>query len=212
MLAAFIAELVVMALLLVWLLHRYASKSVPLVIQFVVLLSWAISFSAFIAMSADVYNVMKADMLGSLDSLLKTYWQGFYWLSFLLSMFIVPFCIYYMDSGELTVVRRIKDAVFLLFYYSAGAMVIPGLLLFIWVRNGTLNEVNTPQFIIASTNSYGMLLVIVFMGYGLIKVPMNSWSGRSIEHDLNYCYFDTSKSLALKEKLYEQLEEKYAVL
>lgn len=65
----------------------------------------------------------------------------------------MPFCIYYMDSGQLTIARRIKDAVFLLFYYSAGAMIIPGLLLYYWIKDGTLNEANTPQFIIASTNS-----------------------------------------------------------
>ena len=58
-----------------------------------------------------------------------------------------------MDSGELTIARRIKDGVFLLFYYSAGAVIVPALLLFYWIRQGTLNEVNTPQFIIAGTNS-----------------------------------------------------------
>lgn len=56
-----------------------------------------------------------------------------------------------------------------------------------------------------------MLLVIIFMGYGLIKVPMNSWSGRTVEHDLSYCYFNAAKSLALKEKIFEKLEEKYTV-
>jgi hypothetical protein len=56
-----------------------------------------------------------------------------------------------------------------------------------------------------------MALVIIFMGYGLIKVPMNSWSGRSVDHDLSYCYFNTAKCLAIKEKVAEKLEEKYAV-
>lgn len=87
MLAAFIAELVLMLLLLVYLLKRYASKSTPFGVMCMVLLSWAVSFSAFIAMSADVYDVMKADQMSSLDGVLKVYWQGFYWMSFLLSMY-----------------------------------------------------------------------------------------------------------------------------
>lgn len=56
-----------------------------------------------------------------------------------------------------------------------------------------------------------MCLVIIFMGYGLIKVPMRSWSGRSVEHNLSYCYFNVAKSLAVREKLYKQLEEMYTV-
>ena len=86
MLAAFTTELVVMLILLTYLLKRYASKSTPMGVLLIVLLSWAVSFSAFIAMSADVYNVMKADQLSNLDTVLKVYWQGYYWLSFLLSM------------------------------------------------------------------------------------------------------------------------------
>jgi hypothetical protein len=58
-----------------------------------------------------------------------------------------------MDSGQLSEARRIKEAVFVLFYYSAGAMIIPGLLLYYWLHVGTLSEDDTPQFIIASTNS-----------------------------------------------------------
>ena len=69
------------------------------------------------------------------------------------SRLVVPFCTYYMDSGQLSQARRIKEAVFVLFYYSAGATLIPGLLLFHWLRVGTLSEDDTPQFIIASMNS-----------------------------------------------------------
>lgn len=53
--------------------------------------------------------------------------------------------------------------------------------------------------------------MIVFMGYGLIKVPMRSWSGRTIEHNLSYCYFNAAKSMAVRERLLKKLEEKYAV-
>lgn len=56
-----------------------------------------------------------------------------------------------------------------------------------------------------------MFLVIIFMGYGLIKVPMRSWSGRSVEHNLSYCYFNAAKSIAVREKLYMKLEEEYTV-
>lgn len=56
-----------------------------------------------------------------------------------------------------------------------------------------------------------MLLVIIFMGYGLIKVPMRSWSGRTLEHNLSYCHFNAAKSMALRNKLLLKLEEKYTV-
>lgn len=87
MLVAFISQLVLIVLVLIYLLRRYASKSTPWGVLVIVLLSWIISFSAFIAMAADIYNVMKTDQLGTMDPLLKIYWQTFYWLSFLLSMY-----------------------------------------------------------------------------------------------------------------------------
>lgn len=70
-----------------------------------------------------------------------------------LSRLVVPFCTYYMDSGQISEARRIKEAVFVLFYYSAAVFLVPGILLYYWLEKGTLTEANTPQFIIASTNS-----------------------------------------------------------
>lgn len=70
-----------------------------------------------------------------------------------MSRLIVPFCTYYMESGQFSEARRIKDGTFVLLYYSAAALIVPGFLLHHFLSNGKLTEEDTPQFIIASANS-----------------------------------------------------------
>jgi hypothetical protein len=57
-----------------------------------------------------------------------------------------------MDSGHMTLSGRIKHASFTLIYYTALVLIVPAVLLFYWVKKGTLNEKNTPEFILACTN------------------------------------------------------------
>lgn len=87
MISAFIAELVFMLLVLAYMLKRYASKSTPFGVMLLVFVSWSISFSAFVGLSADVYNVMKGEKERDMDRILQVFWMIFYWSSFALSMY-----------------------------------------------------------------------------------------------------------------------------
>jgi LMBR1-like membrane protein len=87
MISAFIAELIITLLVLAYMLNRYASKSTPFGVMLLVFVSWSISFSAFVGLSADVYNVMKGEKERDMDRILQVFWMIFYWSSFTLSMY-----------------------------------------------------------------------------------------------------------------------------
>lgn len=87
MIVAFVIELVIVLIILAYLLHRYASKSTPFGVLVLVYISWSISFSAFVGLSADVYNVMKSEKQRDMDKILKVFWMIFYWSSFTLNMY-----------------------------------------------------------------------------------------------------------------------------
>jgi hypothetical protein len=48
-------------------------------------------------------------------------------------------------------------------------------------------------FVMAMANSWGLFLVIVFMGYGLVAVPRKLWYASDIKHHLNELYTKASR-------------------
>lgn len=58
----------------------------------------------------------------------------------------------------------------------------------------------------------GTLLVILFMGYGLVKVPKLVWFKKSLGDELNYLYFLVAETEQLKVEQFHKAEELYTVV
>jgi hypothetical protein len=88
MLGLFATELAALISLVVWKVHKYASPDTPFVIKATVILAYGVAFSAFIGISADVYNSLSPDKdkQNSLRPILEWFWLIFYWLSLILNM------------------------------------------------------------------------------------------------------------------------------
>ena len=56
-----------------------------------------------------------------------------------------------------------------------------------------------------------MLFVILFMGYGLIKIPRNIMLSRNIDHTVMRSYFKLGAAAITLEKLYSNVERQYHV-
>lgn len=56
-----------------------------------------------------------------------------------------------------------------------------------------------------------MLMVIIFMGYGLIKVPREIMLKRNLDHTVRRSYYKLGTSAITLEKLYSYVELKYHV-
>jgi len=119
---------------------------------------------------------------------------------------------YYLQSGEFTPERRLKDAAMTLLIWTFIPAVL-GILFWLYLLLFT-NEITlktTPQTVIAMTNAYGSLILITALSYGLTRMPRRIWERRDLRVILGFHYFNVVKNQdALRDSLFA-LETQYAV-
>lgn len=60
---------------------------------------------------------------------------------------------------------------------------------------------------ITASNTWGLLLLVFLMGYGLVEVPRTVWRASNLEYQLAHVYFKVSKMSTEKEEAEEKLHE-----
>ncbi|KAI8875403.1 hypothetical protein K501DRAFT_202707 [Backusella circina FSU 941] len=107
---------------------------------------------------------------------------------------MIPMMQAYVNTGDFSIAKRIKSAfhVNVRFYSIYVVVGIVGLVYLIFANGYTKREI-IQGYVMAAANSWGLLLVIVFMGYGLVSVPRNLWySGNYVRH-LHQLYASASR-------------------
>jgi hypothetical protein len=113
-------------------------------------------------------------------------WRITYWLTFVLTWFILPFLGEYCDSGY----REVKDrAIYSLRvnvrYQLIGLAIGTAGLVYFILENG-FHIASIKGLIIALAYSYGLILAIGLMGHGLVALPRrlykNAWAGERLKN------------------------------
>ncbi|GAU87109.1 LMBR1-1 [Ramazzottius varieornatus] len=122
-------------------------------------------------------------------------WLVVYWSSQLLSWVILPLMQAYAMSGEFTVRRRIGVALKKNLISVGTYLVIFGvLLIYVAVKpNTSLDWDKLYTLEIMASNTWGLFLVVLLLGYGLVEVPRSLWVTADVEHQLNYTKFKLAK-------------------
>lgn len=60
---------------------------------------------------------------------------------------------------------------------------------------------------ITASNTWGLLLLVILMGYGLVEIPRNVWNSAKLEYKLAHAYFKVSKLSIEREEAEEQLAD-----
>ena len=123
-------------------------------------------------------------------------------------MFAAPLMQVYCASGSFTKLGRLKNAIWenIYFYLSVGA---PGVIFILYAIFGA--GVPTSLLIdlaIPAMNSYGLILLVLLMSYGLVEVPRGLWFESSVDWKLRYLEF---KAPVLKESCVDSEAEMYEV-
>ena len=71
----------------------------------------------------------------------------------------------------------------------------------------TLSRTQLKLIGIAASNTWGLLLLVFLMGYGLVEVPRIVWHSSNLEYQLAHVYFKVSKMSTEKEEAEEKLNE-----
>jgi hypothetical protein len=60
---------------------------------------------------------------------------------------------------------------------------------------------------VTASNTWGLFVLVLMLGYGLVEVPRNMWNNAKQGHKLSYTYFKIAKLSTEKSEAEEALED-----
>lgn len=119
---------------------------------------------------------------------------------------LIPLLQAYTQSGEFTVMKRFRSAVRynIIYQLIVGSIALLGLV-FLWYAQAPSN---LRAYIMALSNSWGLVLVVIFMGYGMVDVPRRLWHKGDNERELRRISF---KASVVKDKRQDTEDEVHSV-
>ncbi|KFM75604.1 LMBR1 domain-containing protein 2, partial [Stegodyphus mimosarum] len=147
------------------------------------------------------------------EGVLQSLWRVVYWTAQTLTWIILPLMQSYSTAGDFTITGKLKTAlVENCIYYGSYSLIFGTLLIYvIFQPNSSLDGSNLKVVCITASNTWGLFLLVLLEGYGLVEIPRNCWNTTKKGFMLNYLYFKASKLSAerceAEEKVDDLLEE-----
>jgi len=166
-----------------WYYARYLSSWITHIITFI---TWSLSFSIVYVLPLDLIPENK-------DQGLVVVWKVIYWMSFGLCWVVVPLIQDFYANGAFTFKRRLISSVRfnVKFYLIAGVALLIFMIAKMIASRLTITEVGA--FIMCLANTWGLLLLVLLMGYGLVEVPRNLWYSGNRNIALKRCHYKLSE-------------------
>jgi len=140
-------------------------------------------------------------------NVLPTLWRIVYWTSQALTWIVLPLMQSYSMAGDFTVLGKLRSSFFEnLIYYGSFAVIFVILLVYVALKR-TLTMEYLKVVCITASNTWGLILLIILLGYGLIEIPRSCFENSQYERTLNYLYFKVAKLSAEKCEAEEKLED-----
>uniref|UniRef100_A0A915E416 Gustatory receptor n=1 Tax=Ditylenchus dipsaci TaxID=166011 RepID=A0A915E416_9BILA len=144
------------------------------------------------------------------DDTLLGLWRLVYWTSQLLTWVVLPILQSYSKAGEFTTLGRLKSAVYNnLIYYGTYGCIFFFLLVYAISKGVSLNFDHLKVLVISASNTWGLFLLVLLLGYGLIEVPRQLWQMGDRGYRLSKTYFDIDKLSIDKNDAEETIQEVY---
>lgn len=113
-----------------------------------------------------------------------------------LSLFVLPILHSYFNSGEFQPISKLKDAVKKETKFFLILISFVGIFILYLVLTQDLSLDDVPQIIVIINNVWGLFLMVLLLGYGLVGVPLEYWNQGSLQKTL--------ASLQIKASLIEE--------
>uniref|UniRef100_A0A3P9DAY8 LMBR1 domain containing 2b n=1 Tax=Maylandia zebra TaxID=106582 RepID=A0A3P9DAY8_9CICH len=219
--AALGIEIVVVFFLALFLLHRYGDfKKQQRMVLFGTLLAWYLCFLIVFILPLDV-STQVSELLIVFplsvrtlchkpwsyipDGIMPVFWRVVYWTSQCLTWLLLPFMQSYARSGGFSITGKIKTALIEnAIYYGTYLLIFGSLLIYVAVHP-ELYELQTIG--ITAANTWGLFLLVLLLGYGLVEIPRSYWNSSRHGHLLVKTYFKASKLMTEKADAEENLED-----
>uniref|UniRef100_A0A674CN38 LMBR1 domain containing 2a n=1 Tax=Salmo trutta TaxID=8032 RepID=A0A674CN38_SALTR len=214
-------EIVLVFFLPLFLLHRYGHfrKQHPLVL-FGTLLSWYLCFLIVFILPLDVSTVCcpyppivshtpkvcHKPWSYIPDGILPVFWRVVYWTSQCLTWLLLPFMQSYARSGGFSILGKIKTALIEnAIYYGTYLVIFCSLLIYVAVHPQWQQGLQTIS--IAAANTWGLFLLVLLLGYGLVEIPCLYWNSSRHGYLLAKTYFKVAKLATEKSDAEENMDD-----
>uniref|UniRef100_A0A8C9SP16 LMBR1 domain containing 2a n=1 Tax=Scleropages formosus TaxID=113540 RepID=A0A8C9SP16_SCLFO len=139
------------------------------------------------------------------DGIMPVFWRVVYWTSQCLTWLLLPFMQSYARSGGFSITGKIKTALIEnAIYYGTYLLIFGSLLIYVavhpqWYELQTIG--------ITAANTWGLFLLVLLLGYGLVEIPRSYWNASRRGHLLLKTYFKAAKLMTEKADAEENLED-----
>ncbi|KAK6737016.1 hypothetical protein RB195_019607 [Necator americanus] len=228
-----VAELVAVFVLTALLLNKYADwRRHHFIVTLSTFVGWYFSFVIIFVLPLDVaitfYNrceVEQARLVNSTlgepaycekpggyiaDTVLLCLWRIVYWSAQVLTWLVLPFMQSYVNAGDFTAYGRVKAALFNnAIYYGLYLLVFALLLVYAIIKGVVINTEHLKVILVSASNTWGLFLLVVLLGYGFVELPRSLWHMGSRDYRLNKTYFNIDKMSVDKSEAEDGLKETY---
>uniref|UniRef100_A0AAY4C0F5 LMBR1 domain-containing protein 2 n=1 Tax=Denticeps clupeoides TaxID=299321 RepID=A0AAY4C0F5_9TELE len=228
--AALVVEVLVAFFLALFLLHRYGDfRKQQRMVLFATLLAWFLCFLIVFTLPLDVSTVGETVPSCPIhinnhalapnvcikpwsyipDGILPVFWRVVYWTSQCLTWLLLPFMQSYARSGGFSISGKIKTALIEnAIYYGTYLLIFCSLLIYVAVSPKLNLSWSQLQVIgITAANTWGLFLLVLLLGYGLVEIPRSYWNASCHGYLLAKTYFKAAKLMSEKTDAEENLED-----
>ncbi|XP_063066309.1 G-protein coupled receptor-associated protein LMBRD2B [Engraulis encrasicolus] len=141
--------------------------------------------------------------------IMPVFWRVVYWTSQCLTWLLLPFMQSYARSGGFSITSKIKTALIEnAIYYGTYLLIFGSLLIYVAVHpQWHLSWYELQTIGITAANTWGLFLLVLLMGYGLVEIPRGYWEASRHGHQLIKTYFKLAKLMTEKADSEENLED-----
>ncbi|KAL0979830.1 hypothetical protein UPYG_G00190360 [Umbra pygmaea] len=143
------------------------------------------------------------------DGILPVFWRVVYWTSQCLTWMLLPFMQSYARSGAFSISGKIKTALLEnAIYYGTYLLIFCSLLIYVAVHpQWQLTWRGLQTIGIAAANTWGLFLLVLLLGYGLVEIPRSYWNSSRHGYLLAKTYFKVAKLAAEKAEAEENMDD-----
>uniref|UniRef100_A0A674CMR2 LMBR1 domain containing 2a n=1 Tax=Salmo trutta TaxID=8032 RepID=A0A674CMR2_SALTR len=140
------------------------------------------------------------------DGILPVFWRVVYWTSQCLTWLLLPFMQSYARSGGFSILGKIKTALIEnAIYYGTYLVIFCSLLIYVAVHPQWQQGLQTIS--IAAANTWGLFLLVLLLGYGLVEIPCLYWNSSRHGYLLAKTYFKVAKLATEKSDAEENMDD-----
>ena len=171
------------------LLKRYAHPNIDWYYLVAVWVSWVLGFVGVFLLPLDMCITL-ATQCDSPDGVFRA-WEFVYWTTFIMAWFVDPLLQSFHNDGSYDWQSRAKNAVKEnVRFYVIVVGIIAGIVIALFILQIVdPAKIDLGAIIIGVANAYGLLLIILMLGYGIIAVPRDLWFYSKPEGGLERLYF-----------------------